>query len=332
MTKPYKVGIIGTGSKLPDTKLTNLQLESTVETTDEWIMKRTGIRERGILDKEIPLTKLAADASMEAINDAGIKATDIDLIIATTVTPDYLTPSLSCCVQKEIQAKNAAAFDLNAACTGFIYALQVAQEFIKSGTYKHILVVSAEALSRVTDYGDRKTCVLFGDGAGAVVVSAVPEEYGIESSVIGAMGEDGRVLTLPGFYWNEEDVSNRNEGKIQVLWMDGSEVFTFASRIMVESTEQVLQKSGLSTQDIQYVIPHQANIRILQNAAKKLGISMEKIYSNLETTGNISSASIPVCIAEASRKNLIKKGDKIVLVAFGGGLTYGATALTWFKN
>lgn len=332
MTKPYKAGIIGTGSKLPESKLTNLQLESIVDTTDEWIVKRTGIRERCILDKDVPLAKLAADASINAIKDAGISAEDIDLIIATTVTPDYLAPSLACCVQKEIQATNAAAFDLNAACTGFIYALHIAQEFIKSGTYKNILIISAEALSRVTDYEDRSTCVLFGDGAGAVVVGAVSQEYGIEASLVGAKGEDGKVLTIPCCYWNDEDLEKRNKGKVQVIWMDGSEVFTFASRIMAESTEQVLEKSGLTTQDIQFVFPHQANIRILQNAAKRLGISMDKIYSNLEYTGNISSASIPVCLDEASRKNLIKKGDKIVLVAFGGGLTYGATMLTWSKN
>lgn len=332
MTKPFKAGIIGTGSMLPETRLTNQQLESIVETSDEWIIKRTGISERRIIDKEMPLSKMAAEACQKAIEDAGIDAEAIDLIVATTVTPDYLTPSLSCCVQKEIKAVNAAAFDLNAACTGFIYALQVAQEFIKNGTYKNILVVSAEALSRATDYNDRKTCVLFGDGAGAVVISRVPDEYGIETALMGAAGENSHVLTLPCFYADEDDLSKRNEGQKQTIWMDGSEVFTFASRIMADASDRVMKSAGVSSDEISYVFPHQANIRILQNAAKRLGLPMERIYSNLQNTGNISSASIPVCLDDASRKSLLKKGDKIVLVAFGGGLTYGAILLTWSRE
>ncbi len=331
MTKPFKAGIIGIGSALPEKRLTNSQLESIVETTDEWIIKRTGIRERRILEKDIPLSKLAAQASLKAISDAGLTPMDMDLIIATTVTPDYLTPSLSCSIQKEIEAKKAAAFDLNAACTGFIYALQVAQEFIRNGTYNHILVVSAEALSRVTDFSDRKTCVLFGDGAGAVVLGKVEDGTGIESALMGASGEGGSVLTLPCFYSNEEDQANRNEGKNQVIWMDGSEVFTFATRIMAEATTDVLHSAGITMDSIKYVFPHQANVRILQNAAKRLDVPMERIYTNLEYTGNISSASIPVCLDEASSKNMLQKGDKIILVAFGGGLTYGAVLLTWSK-
>ena len=331
MTKPFKAGIIGTGSVLPETKLTNQQLESIVETSDEWIVKRTGIRERRIIDEDVPLAVLAAEASRNALADAGVDAQDVELIIATSVTPDYLTPSLSCCVQKEIQAKKAAAFDINAACTGFIYALEVAQQFIKNGTYKNILVVSAEALSRATDSMDRKTCVLFGDGAGAVVLTRVEDGYGIESTLIGATGELGAVLTLPCFYANEVDLNNRAEGKKQTIWMDGSEVFTFAARIMSDATERVLKNVETDIKDVKYIIPHQANIRILQNAAKRLDIPMERIYSNLENTGNISSASIPVCLDEACRKNMLKKGDKVVFVGFGGGLTYGAALLTWAK-
>lgn len=331
MIKPFKAGIIGTGSILPKKKLTNSQIESIVETSDEWIVKRTGIRERCIIDDGIPLSNLAAEASMKAINDATLNVLDIELIIATTVTPDYLTPSLSCLVQKEIGAKNAAAFDVNAACTGFIYALQIGRQFIENQTYKNILIVSAEALSRVTDFTDRKTCVLFGDGAGAVVLSRVDDGTGIESALIGAAGEDGDVLTLPFTYTSEEDIQNRNEGKTQVIWMDGSEVFTFATRIMGEASKKVLNGTSITMDDISYIIPHQANMRILQNAAKRLEISMDRIYSNLEYTGNISSASVPVCLNEASTKNLIKKGDKIILVAFGGGLTYGSVLLTWSK-
>lgn len=329
MTKPYKAAVIGTGSALPEKRLTNKHLESMVETSDEWIIKRTGIKERRILEDDVPLSVLAAEASRKAIADAGLTPMDIDLIIATTITPDYLSPSLACCVQKEIEAKNAAAFDMNAACTGFVYALQVAQGLITSGTYNHILIIAAEALSRVTDFTDRNTCVLFGDGAGAVVLGKAEE--GIASVILGAMGESGSVLTIPCCYFSPEDAEKRNEGKKQVIWMDGSEVFTFASKIMCEASLKVLENSGLTVNDISYIFPHQANIRILQNAAKRLDVPMDKVYTNLENTGNISSASIPVCLDEASRKNLLKKGDKIVMVAFGGGLTYGAALLTWSK-
>jgi len=329
MTKPCKVAVIGTGSALPEKRLTNKHLESMVETSDEWIIKRTGIKERRILEDDVPLSVLAAKASRKAIDDAGLTPMDIDLIIATTITPDYLSPSLACCVQKEIEAKNAAAFDMNAACTGFVYALQVAQGLIASGTYNHILIIAAEALSRVTDFTDRNTCVLFGDGAGAVVLGKAEE--GIDSVILGAIGESGSVLTIPCCYFSPEDAEKRNEGKKQVIWMDGSEVFTFASKIMCEASLKVLENSGLTVNDISYIFPHQANIRILQNAAKRLDVPMEKVYTNLENTGNISSASIPVCLDEASKKNLLKKGDKIVMVAFGGGLTYGAVLLTWSK-
>jgi 3-oxoacyl-[acyl-carrier-protein] synthase-3 len=331
MTKPFKAGIIGTGSSLPERRLTNSDLESIVETSDEWILKRTGIRERRIIDEDMPLAALAAEASRKAISDAGISPDDIGLIVAATVSPDYLTPSLSCCIQKEIGAENAAAFDLNAACSGFLYALQVAQQFVECGAHPYVLVVSAEALSRVTDFADRKTCVLFGDGAGAVVLGRVAADTGIESTLMGAKGEDGGVLTIPCFFAKDEDLAVRSEGKKQVIWMDGSEVFTFASRIMGEATQNVLDKAGITMDQIKYIFPHQANMRILQNAAKRLDISMDRIYSNLEFTGNISSASIPVCLDEAAQKKMLQKGDKIIMVAFGGGLTYGAVLLTWSK-
>ena len=331
MMKPFKAGIIGTGSILPDKKLTNSQLESIVETNDEWIIKRTGIRERHIIDDDVPLAEIAGKAALKAIKDSGLNPLDIELIIASTCTPDYLTPSLSCCVQREIGAKNAAALDLNAACTGFIYAIQTGRQFIENGTYKNVLIVSAEALSRVTDFTDRKTCVLFGDGAGAVVLSQVDDNSGVESAILGAVGEDADVLTLPFLYASDTDIANRNDGNKQVLWMDGSEVFTFATRIMTVATKKVLENAGLEMEQIQYIFPHQANMRILQNAAKRLNVPMDRIYSNLEYTGNISSASIPVCLDEASNKGLLKKGDKIILVAFGGGLTYGAALLTWSK-
>lgn len=331
MTKHFKAGIIGTGSAFPEKKLTNFDLEKMVETSDEWISKRTGIRERFIIDENIPLSVLASEASKKAVEDAGINVEDIDLIIATTITPDYLSPSLACCVQKDIGAKNAAAFDMNAACTGFVYALQMAQGLIVSGIHKNILIVSAEALTRAVDFKDRNTCVLFGDGAGAAVISRVEDGTGIESVHLGAIGEMGSVLTIPCFYSTEEDRSKRGEGMDRVIWMDGSEVFVFASRIMSDATISILEKANTHIDDIKYIFPHQANIRILQNAAKRLGVPMERVYSNLETTGNISSASIPVCLDEASKKKMLQKGDKLILVAFGGGLTYGASLVSWSK-
>lgn len=331
MTRLFNAGILGTGSCLPEKKLTNAELEKIVETSDEWIIKRTGIRERRILEKDVPLSTIAVKAAQNALENANIPATEIDLIIAATITPDYLTPSLSCMIQRELGAMNAAAFDLNAACTGFIYAFGVAQQFIETGTYKHILIVSAEALSRATDFNDRKTCVLFGDGAGAVVVGRVAQGEGMQSITLGAMGDLGHNLTLPNFYITEEDKEKRHPDMERSIWMDGSEVFAFASRIMSDATLKVLENANKGIGDITFIFPHQANSRILQNASKRLGVPLEKVYSNLEYTGNISSASIPVCLDEASRKNMLKKGDQIVLVAFGGGLTYGAMLLTWSR-
>ncbi len=331
MTKLYKAGILGTGSCLPERKLTNAELVNIIETTDEWIVQRTGIRERRIIDDDMPLARLAARAAENAINDAGIPKEEIGLIIAATITPDYLCPNLACSVQKELGISGVPAFDMNAACTGFIYAMNVAQQFIENGACKYVLIVAAEALSRVTDYQDRKTCVLFGDGAGAAIVGRVEDGTGIVCYTTGAYGELGHNLTIPCLYATGEDLAKRNEGKKQVVWMDGSEVFTFAARIMAEATLRVVSEARLSMGDVEYIFPHQANARIIQNAVKRLKYPIEKVYSNLERTGNISAASIPVCLDEASKAGMLKKGDRIVLVAFGGGLTYGALLLHWSR-
>lgn len=329
MSSLYAAGILGTGSYLPEKRLTNHDLEKIVETSDEWIHQRTGIRERRILDEGATALSMAVSAAKKALGRSGITAEALDLIILATVTPDYLTPSMSCSVQAGIGAVNAAAFDINAACTGFVYALNVAQQYIANGAARHVLVVAVECLSRVTDWQDRKTCVLFGDGAGAAVLGRVEEGTGILASLIGADGTQGGVLTLPAFHMTDADRAVRSEGKTQVLWMDGSEVFAFAARIMSDSVRKVSEKAGLPVEDLNWIFPHQANMRILQNAQKRLKVPMERIYSNLEYTGNISSASIPVCLDEAVEKGLLKKGDTLVLVAFGGGLTYGATAIRW---
>ncbi len=322
-------GILGTGSFLPEKILTNHELEKIVETSDEWILQRTGIRERRIMEKGSKSLDIAEAAARKALARSNTAAEDLDMIIVATITPDYLTPSMACGLQAVLGATKASAFDVNAACTGFIYALNIAQQYIANGAANRILIVAVESLTRVVDWQDRKTCVLFGDGAGAVVVGPVAEGEGVLSSFIGAVGEKGHVLTLPAFYLSEEDKALRSEGASQVVWMDGSEVFAFAARTMADSVVKVVEMAGLALSDLDWVFPHQANMRILQNAQKRLKIPMEKIYSNLEFTGNISSASIPICLDEAVEKGVLKAGDLLGIVAFGGGLTYGAAAIKW---
>lgn len=329
MNGKIQAGILGTGSCLPEKRLTNHDLEKIVETNDEWIVQRTGIRERRIIEADVPLSDIATQAARNALENAGVTAEEIDLIIAPTITPDYLTPSLSCTVQYKLGAVNATAFDLNAACSGFVYGVVVAEQFIRSGTAKKVLIVSAEALSRVTDYEDRKTCVLFGDGSGAVVMGAVGENEGVRATTTGAMGDEKGVLTLPAFFETQTDRDLRREGVTKVLYMDGSEVFAFASRSMTDAIRKVVEGAEMEMSDISMIFPHQANTRILQNAAKRLKFPMEKIYQNLEFYGNTSSASIPICLDEANRKGMLKKGENYVLVAFGGGLTWGAATVTW---
>lgn len=324
-------GILGTGRSIPERILSNFDLEQIVDTSDEWITKRTGISERRIIDNNIPLHQLGIDASKNALDDAGIKAKDLDLIIVTTETPDYLVPSMSCLIQKGLSAVNAAAFDLNAACSGFVYALTVANQFIQTGNYKYILVVCCEALSRVVDWKDRSTCVLFGDASGAAVVGPVNEGFGIIASHIGADGELGHYITVPCCYFNSEDISIRPGVSERTLRMDGSEVFKFAVRVMVQASEKVLEEAGFNIGDINLVIPHQANIRIIDGASKRLGIEPDRVYANVNKYGNTSSASIPMALDEAAKKGLISEGDNIILVGFGGGLTWGSALIRWVK-
>lgn len=331
LSKNNSFGILGVGSCLPDRVLTNFDWEKMVDTSDEWITKRTGISERRILNEDEPSHSMGIKAAKMALEDAGLTAEDLDLIIVATETPDYLTPSMSCLIQRGIGAKRAAAFDLNAACSGFIYGLTVAGQFIKTGLYKHALVIGCEALSRVMDWNDRNTCVLFGDGAGAAVLGPVEEGYGVLNTCIGAVGEEGHHLTIPCCFMTEEDISKRTGENKRVLWMDGSEVFKFAVKIMEYGTIKVLEDIGMSLEDVALVFPHQANIRILEGATKRLKISSDKVFSNLRKYGNISSASIPVGLNEAYREGRIKKGDNLVLVGFGGGLTWGSAVIKWSK-
>ncbi|MCX7921742.1 MAG: ketoacyl-ACP synthase III [Clostridia bacterium] len=323
------VGILGIGSCLPEKVLTNFDLEKMVDTNNEWILQRTGISERRILDKESPAYEVGVQAAKRAIDSAGITAEDIDLIIVSTETPDYLAPSTACIIQREIGASKAAAFDVNAACTGFVYGITVAQQFILSGMYRYVLVVGCEALSKVIDWEDRNTCVLFGDGAGAAVLGTVEAGYGILKTYISADGSLGQSVTIPGCHMTEADIEKRIHENKKVIWMDGSEVFKFAVRAAAQAVQKVLDDYGMSMDDVKLIIPHQANIRIMQGIAKKLNVSIEKIYSIIHKYGNVSSASIPLALDEIVREKKISKGDNIVVVGFGGGLTWGATLIKW---
>ncbi|MEE0944457.1 MAG: beta-ketoacyl-ACP synthase III [Clostridia bacterium] len=319
--------IIGLGYYAPEKVYDNAYMESIVETSDEWITQRTGIKERHIAADDEFTSDLATKAAQNALKDAGITAEELDLIILTTVTPDYFTPSTACVVQKNIGAVNAAAFDLNAACSGFATAMTVADQFLSNGTYKKVLVVSADALSKATDYADRGTCVLFGDGAGAVILS--DEKGGILSTWIGAKGEGGDKLTALAYREDAEETEKRVSHNKNTVWMAGGEVMKFAVKIMAEAAEKVVADAGLTWDDIDIIIPHQANMRIVESAAKRMGISTDRMFINLDRYGNTSGASIPIALCEARDAGRLKKGDKAVLVGFGGGLTWAASVIEY---
>lgn len=323
-----KAGIIGLGVYLPPKVLTNFDLEKMVDTTDEWIRTRTGVRERRIAEKGECASDLGSRAALAAIQDAKLTPQDIDLIIVATITPDMFFPSTACMVQQKIGAC-AAAFDLAAACSGFPYALATAEAFVKSGIYRHVLVIGAEVLSGFIDWKDRSTCVLFGDGAGAAVVSEVKDGHGIRATYLGADGTQGDLLKIPGGGSRmPPSVQTIKEG-MHYLKMQGSEIFKLAVRKMEEAVAEVLKQGGLSPEDVDCVIPHQANLRILQAVAERVKIPIEKIFVNVEKYGNMSSASTVVALYEAVKQGKIKKGSNVVLVAFGGGITWASCLIKW---
>lgn len=323
-----EVKIKGVGSYVPSQVITNDDLSKIVDTNHQWILERTGICERRISEGE-DTSSIAYKAAKVAMDKASIKGEEIDLIIVATITPDSFTPSVACILQKMIGAKNATAFDLNAACTGFIYSLEVAESLLKTGRYKNALVVGAETLSKIIDWKDRSTCVLFGDGGGAAVIGIDEEEKsGIINTYSISEGEKGDALTA-----GANDVINpfakEEVIKSKYVQMNGREVFRFATGAMVDSINKVLEGTGYNLEDIDYVVPHQANLRIIDYAAKKLGLSKEKFYVNLERVGNTSSASVPMALADMDNEGKLKDGNLIVLVGFGGGLTCGATLIKW---
>lgn len=323
------VGILGTGSYLPENKVTNFDMEKIVDTSDEWIRTRTGIGARHFAADGEATSDMAAKAAEKALEAAGITAEEIDLIIVGTCTPDMLLPATACLVQAKLGVSGCAAFDLETACSSFVYGMEIARNFIATGTYNKVLVIGAEKLSSILDFEDRTTCVLFGDGAGAAVLGPVEDGKGILSSELGANGSKGMVLKVDAGGSRMPATEETVAEKLHYLSMDGSEVFKFAVRIMGSSSMNVIEKAGLSLEDIDFLVPHQANMRIISSAAKKLKLPMERVQVNLDEYGNMSAASIPVALDEALRSGKIKEGDKTVLVGFGGGLTWGACVVQW---
>lgn len=321
--------IISTGSYLPAKILTNKDLEKMVDTSDEWITTRTGIVERRIADSAETSAEMGSRAAKLAIEDAGIKAEDIDLIIAATITADYQFPSTACLVQKKLGAKNAACFDLAAACPGFMYALASGAQFIRTGEYRRILIVIADTLSRITDWQDRSTCVLFGDGAAACVIAAGKKDTGLISFLLGADGTGSELLMVPAGGSRLPASEDTVRQRLHYLKMNGNEVFKFAVRIMEKTALDILKKNNLEIKDITWFIPHQANIRIIKSVAKRLDIPMKNVVINVNKYGNVSAASIPIAIDEMRREGKVKKGDLMLLDAFGSGMTWGACLIRW---
>ncbi|EEM97446.1 3-oxoacyl-[acyl-carrier-protein] synthase 3 protein 1 [Bacillus thuringiensis IBL 200] len=308
------MGILGIGRYVPEKVVTNHDLEKIMDTSDEWIRTRTGIAERRIADDTIDTSYMAVEAAKKALEDAGVSGEDIDLILVATVTPDRAFPAVACVIQEAIGAKHAAAMDLGAACAGFMYGMITAQQFIQTGTYKNVLVVGSDKLSKIVDWNDRNTAVLFGDGAGAIVMGAVSEGRGVLSFELGADGSGGKHL-----YQDE------------YVMMNGREVFKFAVRQLGESCLRVLDKAGLTKEDVDFLVPHQANIRIMESARERLNLPQEKMSMTIEKFGNTSASSIPIAMVEELQNGRIQDGDLIILVGFGGGLTWGAVALRWGK-
>ncbi len=319
-----KARVSGFGMFVPEKVYDNAYFESIVETNDEWITRRTGIKERHIAEPEDYTSELATRAAQNALDNSGVRAEDIDLIILSTVTPDYFTPNTACIVQRNIGAVNAAAFDFNAACSSFITGMVTATQFIENGVYKNILIVCADVLSKATDYKDRATCILFGDSAGAAVLSASGDGEGLISFELGADGTGCMNITQLAYREDAEETEKRVDHRKETVWMNGQAVMKFAVKAMADSSNRILEKAGLSYDDIKLIVPHQANYRIVDSAIKRMGVEREKVFLHLERHGNTSSSCIPVALTEATQQGLIERGDKVLVVGFGGGLTWGA--------
>jgi 3-oxoacyl-[acyl-carrier-protein] synthase III len=321
--------ITGTGSYAPKKIITNHDLEKLVDTSDQWITERTGIRERRVVEKGQTTSDLAYEASKRALKAAGLSAQDLDLILVATVTPDTFLPSLSCVLQAKLGAKKAAAFDIYAACSGFIYGLAVAQAFIKSEMYSTILLVGAEALSRFTDWEDRNTCVIFGAGAGAAILQRHVGKRGVLSTHLHSDGTFGDFITVPGGGALHPPSHDTVEKKMHYIKMKGNETFKVAVRALEDVVQEALEYNKVKAEDIDLLIPHQANLRIIQAMAQRLNMPMEKVVITIDKYGNTSAASIPMALDEAVRDGRIKENDLILFEAFGGGLTWASALIRW---
>lgn len=325
---PY-AHITGWGMAIPERVLTNHDLSQMVDTSDEWIQERTGIRERHIASVDQTTATLAIEAALKALDMANLSATELDLVIVSTSSPEHVFPATACLVQDAIGATHAGAFDLLAACTGFIYALHLGAQSIRSGAIKNVLVIGSETLSRITNWSDRNTCILFGDGSGAFVLQAGDEPGGVLSGVLRSDGSGGDLLSLPAGGSKKPATLETVEKGLHYIQMNGREVYRFATRVMAQATKEAIEKAGLTINDIALVVPHQANRRIIEAAARGLDIPLERCIINVERYGNTSTASIPIATIEAVESGRLKRGDRIVFVGFGAGLTWGAMAVQW---
>lgn len=323
------VSIIGTGSYVPERVLTNAELEKLVETSDEWITTRTGIKERRIAAENECTSDLAAKAAQSALDNAGITADEIDLIIVATVTPDMFFPSTACFVQQKIGAANAACFDVSAACAGFLYALEIAQQFITSHTYDTILVIGAEKLSSIVDWTDRNTCVLFGDGAGAAVLRHRGGGHGVVSTFMASDGSLSDILYIPGGGSRYPVNKDNADQRLNCIKMNGKETYKHAVTSMLDAAQRAMADANLSPENLACIIPHQANLRIIEAVAQRLNVPLERFMVNLDRFGNTSAAAVAIALDEANRTGRMKVGDYVLLVVFGGGLTWAASVIQW---
>jgi 3-oxoacyl-[acyl-carrier-protein] synthase-3 len=330
VSQKIRAGFLGTGSYLPEKILTNQDMEKIIDTSDEWIVTRTGIRERHIAAPDQTTSDMATEAAKNALAAAGLKATDLDLIIVATITPDMQTPATACWVQSKLGAPQAAAFDLSAACSGFVYGISLAKAFVESGTYQKILLIGAEKLTAFIDWKDRATCVLFGDGAGAAIIGPVAEgQHEILSSYMAANGKEAELLKIPGGGCRFPPSQQTVEQRLHTLKMEGKEIFKTAVKVMTEATLEAIRRANLKPEDISLVIPHQANSRIIQAIGERLNFPPEKLFMNLDKVGNTSAASVIIALDEVVKTGKVQKGQALVFVAFGAGTTLASCAVRW---